>query len=362
MSPVAGRREGIVQTQASRAPDPNVTLGDDRVRSIGLVGRLVRRPELGPLIGAVIVWVFFAITAGDSGFLTKSGTINYLVVSAQLGILAVVVALLMIGGEFDLSVGSMIGASGMILAMGLVEYDLPLWFALIMTFGFALGIGAINGYVVVRTRLPSFIVTLASLFILRGATLGFTRLLTGRTQIGGVLNEVEGNPLAELFVARISDFPASIVWWIGITAVAYWMLRRTSFGNWTFGTGGDPIAARNSGVPVARVKILLFMGTAFAAALVGVIQTLSAGSADTLRGELKEFEAIIAAVIGGTLLTGGYGSAIGPLFGALTFGIVQQGIFFTGVNTDWFRVFLGTMLLAAVLANNFIRRKALEAK
>ena len=352
----------MADTPAGKLPTPQVTIGDERVRAHGVVGRFVRRPELGPIIGALVVWVFFAITAGDSGFLTKAGTINYLVVSAQLGILAVVVALLMIGGEFDLSVGSMIGASGMIMALGLVEYDLPFPLVLILTFGFALAVGAINGYVVVRTKLPSFIVTLASLFILRGATLGFTRLLTGRTQIGGVLTEVEGDPLAEVFVARISDFPASIIWWVLVTAVAYWILRRASFGNWIFGTGGDENAARNSGVPTARVKIMLFMATAAAAALVGVIQTLSAGSADTLRGELKEFEAIIAAVIGGTLLTGGYGSAVGPFFGALTFGIVQQGIFFTGVNTDWFRVFLGTMLLAAVLANNFIRRKALEAR
>ena len=352
----------MADTQAGKLPTPKVTIGDERVRAHGVVGRLVRRPELGPIIGALVVWVFFAITAGDSGFLTKSGTINYLVVSAQLGILAVVVALLMIGGEFDLSVGSMIGATGMIGALGLVEYDLPFWLVLVLAFGFAMAVGALNGYIVVRTQLPSFIVTLASLFILRGATLGVTRLLTGRTQIGGVLEEVEGDPLAEIFVARISDFPASIIWWVLITAVVYWVLRRASFGNWIFGTGGDENAARNSGVPTVRVKIVLFMATAAAAALVGVIQTLSAGSADTLRGELKEFEAIIAAVIGGTLLTGGYGSAIGPFFGALTFGIVQQGIFFTGVNTDWFRVFLGTMLLAAVLANNFIRRKALEAR
>jgi simple sugar transport system permease protein len=136
---------------------------------------------------------------------------------------------------------------------------------------------------------------------------------------------------------------------------------RTTFGNWIFGTGGNPVAARNVGVPVNRVKILLFMATAASATLLAAITVLDAGSADVLRGELREFQAIIAAVIGGVLLTGGYGSVIGPMFGALIFGMVSQGIFFTGVNTDWFQVFLGAMLLIAVLVNNFIRKKASEA-
>ena len=103
------------------------------------------------------------------------------------------------------------------------------------------------------------------------------------------------------------------------------------------------------------VKIGLFIFTACAAALFAAIQVLDAGSADMLRGTLKEFEAIIAAVIGGCLLTGGYGSAIGAAFGALIFGTVQMGIFYTGVNTDWFKVFLGVMMLIAVLFNSYIQ-------
>jgi simple sugar transport system permease protein len=254
----------------------------------------------------------------------------------------------------------MIGASGMILAVTTVEFGVPFFLAVIITIAFALAIGFVNGYLVIRTGLPSFIVTLAFLFILRGLTLGGTRLLTGRTQVGGVRDALQGNLFAEVFVARTFGFPALVVWWLALTVIASLLLRRSAFGNWIFGAGGDPTAARNSGVPVNRVKILLFMGTAVAAALIGIITTIETGSADTLRGELREFEAIIAAVIGGTLLTGGYGSVVGAAFGALTFGIVQQGIFFTGVNTDWFRVFLGAMLLLAVLANNALRRRALE--
>jgi len=140
------------------------------------------------------------------------------------------------------------------------------------------------------------------------------------------------------------------------------VLLRTRFGNWIFAVGGDEKAARNVGVPVNRVKIVLFMLTALAAAVFAAIQVFEVGSADTLRGTQKEFDAIIAVVIGGTLLTGGYGSAVGAFLGALIYGTVQIGIFYTGIDTDWFKVFLGLMVLAAVLFNNFVRRRATLAR
>jgi simple sugar transport system permease protein len=332
---------------------------DERVRRVGIVRKLLNRPELGAVAGAILVFTFFAIVAGDRGFLTSTGTISYLEVSAQLGIVVIPVALLMIAGEFDLSVGSMIGAAGMLLAIPTVEFGWPLWASLILAFGAALLIGFLNGYMVIKTGLPSFIVTLASLFALRGATIGFTRLITGRTQVSGL--EDKGF-LASLFAGEIAGVPASIFWWVGLGILGTYVLLRTTFGNWIFGTGGDPVAARNVGVPVNRVKILLFMATAVAATLLAVIQVLDAGSADVLRGTLFEFQAIIATVIGGVLLTGGYGSVIGPMFGALIFGMVSQGIFFTGVNTDWFQVFLGAMLLIAVIVNNHIRNRAARAR
>jgi simple sugar transport system permease protein len=328
----------------------------------GRAAAILSRPELGAVAGAVVVFAFFAVIAGDDGFLTKNGAVNYLEVAAQVGILAAPVTLLMIAGEFDLSVGSMIGGAGMLIAIPLTEYQTPLWMAILITFVAAGAVGAINGFIVVRTGLPSFIVTLAALFIVRGLTLAITRNITGRTQVGGIREEAgEDNFLLDVFGGNIADFPVSILWAIGITALATFVLLRTRFGNWIFGAGGDPEAARNVGVPVARVKIILFVCTALGAALLATIQVTNAGSADVLRGELREFYAIAAAVIGGCLLTGGYGSAIGAFFGALLFGMVEQGIFFTGVDSDWFQVFLGSMILAAVLVNRYIRRKAQEA-
>lgn len=337
----------------------------ERVREVGLLQRLLGRPELGAVGGVIVVWIFFAIIAGDRGFLTLRGTASYLQVSAELGILAIAVALLMIGGEFDLSVGSIIGASGMVIMILTTQYGWGLWPAILLAFILAAAIGFFNGYLVITTGLPSFIVTLASLFIIRGGTIGVTRLLTGRTQLGG-LAEIPGYDLAHLlFGSRIpignAGFPVSIIWWILIAGLATWLLLRTSFGNWIFGAGGDAEAARNVGVPVTRVKITLFILTAMAACLVAVIQTVGLTGSDVLRGELREFLAIIVVVIGGTLLTGGYGSAIGAVFGALIFGMVRQGIVYAGVDADWFQVFMGGMLLIAVLVNDWVRRRAMES-
>ena len=336
--------------------------GDERVRKVGPLRRLLGRPELGAVSGAVLVFAFFAVVAGDSGFLTFRGVASWLEVSAQLGILAIGAALLMIGGEFDLSIGSMIAAAGMVMAIPVAVLGWPFWLAILLSFAFALLVGYLNGTIVNRTRLPSFIVTLAFLFMLRGVTIGVTRLVTGRTQVSGLKAAAAGDPLAALFRGDLLGLPVSIFWWLGLALLASWVLQRTRFGNWIFGVGGDAEAARNMGVPVRSVRIILFMCTAVAATIFAALQVVDLGSADVNRGLQKEFEAIIAAVIGGCLLTGGYGSVVGAVFGALIFGMVQQGIFFTGVNTDWFNVFLGAMLLIAVIFNNYIRRRATEAK
>jgi simple sugar transport system permease protein len=320
-----------------------------------LVRWLLARPELGALAGAVLVWLTFAFTAG-APFRSVEGLASVMNAAAPLGILAVAVALLMIGGEFDLSIGSIIGLAGMAMLLLTRHYGWPLWPAIGATFLLSTLIGLANGYLVVRTGLPSFIVTLGTLFILRGFTIAVPRLLTRRTQIGG-LDEVAGYASGRALFAStpFGNFSISIVWWLGLAAIATWVLLRTPWGNWIFGTGGGEDAARRMGVPVDRVRIALFVTTAAAACLVATTQAIRFTGADALRGEQQEFRAIIAVVIGGTLLTGGHGSVPGAVLGALIFGMVQQGIVITGVDADWFQVFLGVMLVAAVLVNNAIR-------
>ena len=361
---------------------------DERLRDVSFLSRQLNKPELGAISGAVLVFVFFGLTAGGTGMFAPDGILNWSTVSAQLGLIAIGACLLMIAGEFDLSIGSMIGFAGIMIAVPTVYWDWPVWLSIIFAFAGAMSIGFINGYIVVRTGLPSFIVSLAFLFILRGLTIGLSQFFTNRTIIGGVrdIAEEQNDWMAPLFGGKafqgffqwlgdngwietfadgtplVSGIPAVILWFLGLVIVCQWMLLKTRFGNWIFASGGDAVAARNVGVPASRVKIMLFMFTAFCAPVYAACQVIEFGSAAADRGLLKEFEAIIAAVIGGTLLTGGYGSVVGACFGALIFGVVQMGIFFLGIDSSWFRVFLGGMLLIAVIFNNFIRKKVTEAR
>ncbi len=340
---------------------------DERIRTQGPLARLLTRPEFGALVAAVGVWVFFAIVASDNNFVSWATTASILNRAAPLGILAVAVALLMIAGEFDLSVGSVVGFGGMAIMLLVSSSSAnglawPLFPAILVALLVTVGAGFLNGVLVVGTKLPSFIITLGGLFIFRGLATAIPRTLTNRTQLGefdtipgyGFLEAVIGQKV-QIFGAR---FDIAILWWLGITAVATWVLTRTRIGNWIFGVGGDNNASRNVGVPVNRLKIALFMTTAFAAFMVALIQVTQVTTADSLRGELQEFNAIIAAVVGGVLLTGGYGSVVGAALGALIFAMVQQGIIVTGVDGDWFKVFVGAILVVAVVFNNYIRQQA----
>ncbi|MGH1415400.1 MAG: ABC transporter permease [Pelagimonas sp.] len=357
---------------------------DERIKDISAFRKALIRPELGGMVGTVAVFTFFLLFAFDSGMFNSQGIMNWSIVSAQFMIIAVGACLLMIAGEFDLSVGSMIGFAGMLVAIFSVTLGWPVWMAIIVTFVVCIAIGALNGWIVIRTGLPSFIVTLAFLFILRGFTIFLPQVIERKTIIGGIKDVAEGDWLAAVFGGEIfqglfvwladagmiatfergtrkgqpvvDGIPMLIVWAIILIIFGHILLTKTKFGNWIFASGGDAEAARNSGVPVNKVKILMFMFTAFCATIFAVCQVMEFGSAGADRGLLKEFEAIIAVVIGGALLTGGYGSVLGAALGALIFGVVQQGLFFAGVESSLFRVFLGVILLGAVILNTYIRR------
>jgi simple sugar transport system permease protein len=336
-----------------------------RLRAEGPLRRLASRPEFGALLGALVVFVIFAILGGGSGFLSPTGVGGYLELAAQVGILGAAVTLLMIAGEFDLSIGSTIGACSLLLALLIAKGGLPPVIAIPITVLFALGVGFVNGWLVIRTRLPSFIVTLATQLILRGGTIALTRALTSQTIVS--LGPAKDDPAfvpfaATLFRIDTGSFKMELVWWVIVVAIAAWVLLRTRFGNWIFAVGGSAQSARYVGVPVSRVKIALFMATAASAALYACIVVPSVGSANVRDGTNREFEAIITAVVGGTLLTGGYGSAIGSALGAFILGATNLGIFYAGINTDWYLAVLGLLLLLAVLVNTFVLRRASGAR
>ncbi|MFI6392757.1 ABC transporter permease [Nonomuraea sp. NPDC050547] len=337
---------------------------DERLADVGRLRRALIRPELGAVVGAIVVFAFFA--AQSPVFRSPAGIANWLDPAATLGIMAVAIALLMIGGEFDLSAGVLTGTTGLILVTLATEYGVNVWLAMLISLAVALGIGFLNGIVVTRTKLPSFIVTLGSFLMLQGLNLGVTKLITGTVQVSGLRTASGFESARVIFAGTIQigqvHFRVAILWWLAATALATWVLMRTRAGNWIFAAGGNEQAARAVGVPAARTKIALFMTTALAAWLVGSIMALRYTSVQANIGIGQEFIYIIAAVIGGCLLTGGYGSAIGAAIGAVIFGMADKGIVFLGWDADWFKFFLGAMLLLATLANRLVRRYAEEVK
>ena len=338
---------------------------DERLAAVGVVARILKRPDTGAFIGAAAVFVLFAITAkvnwaGDFGVWS-----SWLDTAAYDGIVAVPVALLMIGGEFDLSAGVMIGSSGLLLGILTTKYHWNIWPAILVCLLFGLAIGFLNGYTVVKTKLPSFIVTLGTFFMLRGINAGLTIKLTGGVSINNIDQAPGFNFAHKLFASQIwtkYGLSVTVLWWLGLTVAAAWALSRTRFGNWIFSSGGDPVAARNVGVPVARTKIQLFMLTSLVASIWGVMTAVQLRGIQSNEGVGREFEFIIAAVVGGCLLTAGYGSVIGTAFGAAIIGMAQIGIIDSGWDSNWVYFFEGVVLVAAVMLNTAIRRRAEKAR
>ena len=340
------------------APGPKETDGRTSERPLAL--RLLARPEVGVFLGAAAVYVFFLIAAPP----VRDGAsmANILYSSSTIGIMALPVALLMIGGEFDLSAGVAVITSALTAAMLSYQLTMNVWVGVIVALIVSLGIGFLNGWLVVKTGLPSFLITLGSFLILQGVNLAVTKLVTGNVATDDI-SDMDGFSQAKKIFASSFDVGGvqvkiTIVWWLVFAAIATWVLLRTKYGNWIFAVGGNKESARAVGVPVAFTKISLFMLVGFGAWFIGMHQLFSFNTVQSGEGVGQELIYISAAVIGGCLLTGGAGSAIGPVFGAFMFGMVQQGIVYAGWNPDWFKAFLGVMLLGAVMINLWVQRTA----
>ena len=345
----------------SVAPTPH----DERLVTVSVLSRFLTRPDIGALIGAVGVFLAFAYFARAVNWIGDPGiAAGWTDQAAQYGIVAVPVALLMIGGEFDLSAGVMIGSSGLLLGYLATHANMNIWPAMVVVLLFGLAIGFINGLTVVKTRLPSFIVTLATFFVLQGVNAAGTLKLTGQTAIENIDSASGFNSAHSFFASDLTSysFKVKVLWWIGLTIVGAWLLAKTRFGNWIYSAGGDPTAARNVGVPVARTKITLFMMTSVTASLMGIIEALELRSMQSQEGIGLEFIFIICAVVGGCLLTGGYGSVIGAFFGAAMLGMVQLGIIDARWDSNWTYTFQGAILFAAVMLNTLVRTRAQKAR
>ena len=334
--------------------------GDERVAAKSPLARLMGRPEVGALAGAILIYIIFFAAAPPFRDATSLATVLY--VSSTYGIPAVAVALLMIGGEFDLSAGVAVTSSALVASMFSYQFTVNMWIGVLVALVVALAIGFINGYLVVKTGIPSFLVTLGTFFMLRGLNLAVTKLVTGNVSTNDVSN-IDGfssakNVFASQFAIGGVQIRITLLWWLLFVAIGTWVLLRTHIGNWIFAVGGSAPSSRAVGVPVNRVKIGLFMTVGFLAWFTGMHILFAFNTVQSGIGIGNEFIYIVAAVVGGCLLTGGYGSVIGAAIGAFIFGMANQGIVYAGWNSDWFYFFLGALLLGVILLNNWVRKRA----
>ncbi|MGC5020740.1 ABC transporter permease [Micromonospora sp. DT47] len=347
-------------TATATEPSRGLAARDDRVATRPLAARLLSRPEVGSLIAAIVIFLLFMAVAEPFRNVANVGTILY--GASTIGIMAVPVALLMIGGEFDLSAGVAVTTSGLSASLLAWNFGLNVWVGILLALVVSVAIGAFNGWLLLKTGLPSFLVTLGTFFILQGVNLGVTRLLTGNVASADI-SDMDGFGSAQnIFGSEVTLGPVNlkitVLYWAVLTVIAAYVLLRTRVGNWVFAVGGDAAAARAVGVPVRATKIGLFMAVGFCAWLSGMHLLFQFNTVQSGEGVGKEFIFIIAAVIGGCLLTGGYGSVVGASLGALIFGMTQLGINYAGWNPDWFRTFLGVMLLLATLVNMYVKKRA----
>jgi simple sugar transport system permease protein len=353
-----------MSTPVKTDPAPQAPSEASNRVSLGWSNRLLARPEIGALVAAVVIFIFFLIVA--PAFRSAPAFFTVLYQSSTIGIVAVAVGMLMIGGEFDLSAGVVVTTAGLINAMFCYQLGINLWVGAVLSLVVCLAIGFLNGYLVMRTGIPSFLITLGTFFVLQGANLGVTKLVTGSVSSPNI-NQMDGyGSLNAIFAAQFQigsiTLDITVIWWLLFTVLAAYVLQRTKIGNWIYAVGGNAASARAVGVPVTRVKIGLFMTVAFLGWFAGMhylyrFNVLQAGN-----GVGNEFLYIIAAVVGGTLLTGGYGNAIGVAIGAFIFGMTSLCIVYAGWDPNWFKAFLGVMLLLAVMVNLYVKRLSTARK
>lgn len=345
---------------ATRPRKPAKTTADERVGQKSPLAKILGRPEIGALVGAVALFAFFSVVAPT--FLQPASFATVLYGSSTIGIMAVGVSLLMIGGEFDLSTGVAVISSALSASLISWYFGMNVWVGVTFALIVSLGIGFINGWILVKTKLPSLIVTLATFLMLTGLNLALTRLIGGSVSSPSIADMDGFDTARAIFASTVNiagvDVRITVFIWIAMVAIASWVLLRTKVGNWIFAVGGDADAARAVGVPVTATKIGLFVAVGFCGWVAGMHNLFAFDTVQSGEGIGNEFLYIIAAVIGGCLLTGGYGSAVGGAIGAFIFGMANKGIVYAQWNPDWFKFFLGLMLLLATIVNLVVKRRA----
>jgi len=316
----------------------------------------LRLPGAGAALSLIGILAFFVIF-GSVDLVQLMGAASWVNFAANLGIVAIPVGLLMIAGELDISIGAMIPAGSMTVAIVSGHYELPIIFGMIAALGLGVIVGTINGLLTIRTTVPSLIITLGTLVAMQGIVLTASKVLTGAASVAVTAPEWAKVIFGSLLGA---SHQVIIVWWVIIAVIFWFVVHKQRFGNWLFAMGGDRYSARNAGIPVDRMTITLFILSATAATFVGMCQAILFNSAQVSGGMGIIFNVIVSVVVGGTLLTGGFGSVIGIFVGTLTFAIVNQGIYFTQIDRNWSNLIIGATLLIAVGMNESFRSLAMS--
>ena len=333
-------------TANTTGPARSAASGDLRRRAVTVLRRFLQRPELASLGGLAAAFAVFSFLRPDL-FLTHDNGVNVASLAAQYGIVAVGVTLLMIAGHFDLSVGTIVGLTGWAMYYFGNVLGLPPVATILGTLAFGALLGAVNGVIQVRTGLPSFIITLATSLVYRG-------VLTMNTSGFPVVVKFPSSYAQMIAGKNLFGYRMSLLWFLVVAALATLFLLRTRMGNWAFAIGQNPTAAKNLGVPVARTTVTLFALSGFTSAVAGVVVAVQYFSIDANRGAGWELIAIAMTVIGGTLLTGGYGSVLGTVLGAFMYAMVNDGLLLIGLQGYWVNIFLGIVVLVAVLINRLV--------
>lgn len=324
------------------------------VRAIGFkrppkkgLALLMTKPEAGAMLATACVFVFFSIFADH--FLSERTLANIFLLSAELGIVAIGVTLLMIAGDFDLSVGSVFGL-GAGICIVLLNAGIAAPLAIFITLLAAAVIGTLNGLMVTQLRIHSLIITLGGLMFYRAMVLAMTG--------GFPLRLKNPVPFMEIFSTRLGFLPVSFLWLILLMVLFGILLNSTKQGNWIFATGGEGAAAREMGVPTVLVKISMFVTVAILAAFTGIVQMARFSSIDALRGNGMELEAVLAVVVGGASLNGGYGSVVGAVLGVVMLAMIKQGLVLMGIDAYWYRAGIGVVLIVAAVVNQYVRERS----
>lgn len=334
--------------------DENATVPvAEQYRKPGLLKQLVAMPEFGPLILLLVMLVVF--TSINPAFMSLTNISNALTFTVELGLIALAMTLLMTSGEFDLSVGSVFGFTPVVMWTLFNTGTMDLFPAFLLALLVALAIGMFSGIFVTKLAIPSFLVTLGMLLVVRGSALWLTSGFPQRTWNAGE------QWLAEVLVGDfyIGDLRVymSLIWFILIAILLHLLLTKSRFGNWIQATGGNANAARNRGVPIKRVKLLLFMLCSAMAGLAGVISSIRVSAANPNSGMGYELEVIAMVVIGGTVLTGGRGTIIGTVLGVLILRLMRNGIVLIGVPGLAYNIFIGAIILGMMALHAGLERR-----